>query len=79
MSWESLILFLLIILSGIGFYYSRKNENFVDANNTIKHQMMEQITYERKKASLKEMKRDGEIDDDEFNKMNEEISKDLKK
>ncbi len=79
MSWSSLILFLLIILSGIGFYYSRKNENFVDANNTIKHQMMEQITYERKKASLKEMKRDGEIDDDEFNKMNEEISKDLKK
>ena len=79
MSLESLILFLLIILSGIGFYYSRKNENFVDANNTIKHQMMEQITYERKKASLKEMKRDGEIDDDEFNKMNEEISKDLKK
>jgi len=79
MSWESLILFLLIILSGIGFYYSRKNENFIDANNTIKHQMMEQITYERKKASLKEMKRDGEIDDDEFNKMNEEISKDLKK
>ncbi len=79
MSWSSLILFLLIILSGIGFYYSRKNENFIDANNTIKHQMMEQITYERKKASLKEMKRDGEIDDDEFNKMNEEISKDLKK
>jgi len=79
MSLESLILFLLIILSGIGFYYSRKNENFIDANNTIKHQMMEQITYERKKASLKEMKRDGEIDDDEFNKMNEEISKDLKK
>ncbi len=36
---------------------------------------MEKITYERKKAALNEMKRDGQIDNDEFNNMLKEIEK----
>ena len=74
----SLILLILIVLSALilsVFLFSRKSENYSFKEDAIKHQIMEKITYERKKAALNEMKRDGQIDNDEYNSMLKEIEK----
>ena len=78
MDMVSLILIILIVLSVLilsVYLFSLKSENYSYKEDTIKHQIMEKITYERKKAALNEMKRDGQIDNDEFNNMLKEIEK----
>tara|TARA_Y100001968_G_scaffold323551_1_gene361440 strand:- start:185 stop:430 length:246 start_codon:yes stop_codon:yes gene_type:complete len=78
MEMMSLILIILIVLTALILsvsFFSRKSENYSYKQDTIKHQIMEKITYERKKAALNEMKRDGQIDNDEFNNMLKEIEK----
>ena len=78
MDMVSLILIILIVLSVsiLSVYlFSPKSENYSYKEDVIKYQLMENITYERKKAALNEMKRDGQIDNDEFNNMLKEIEK----
>ncbi len=78
MEMMSLILIILIVLTAVILsisLFSRKSENYSYKQDTIKHQIMEKITYERKKAALNDMKRDCQIDNDEFNNMLKEIEK----